>query len=413
MTVLALALPGAVLAVPPSSPPGSADDELIRMGRSIPGFGGLFYDAEGYPTVYLLDPRAPAARAALKSLGREEVRVLRGDYELAQLVDWKETLTPDLLGQPEVVFLDADEARNRVVVGLDAAQARSLDTGRLDQMIARRGVPRAAVLYQAVPAIHDLVRIMGPVKKPATTSLSSAIRPVPGGAQIIFLDLPLAYGCTVGFNAYLDGAFGFVTNSHCTTSRGTVEGTTYTQGTSPLGTPVATEIADPPYFTGGSCPSGFQCRFSDSSFAQYNGNSTKLGGFRLLARPASRDPLVGSTILKPAGARLKIGATASALEGQTVNKIGVTTGWTYGPVVATCVSVRVTGTNYGVFCQNIVQAGSDHGDSGSPVFSWTGGNSVTLLGILWGGGTDDNGVQTFVYSPLENIQQELPGLRVR
>jgi hypothetical protein len=415
--ILALALPVAVLAAHPPPLPGSADDELIRMGRSIPGFGGLFYDAEGHPNVYLLDPRAPAARAALKSLGRGEVRVLRGDYEIARLVDWKETLTPDLLGQPEVVFLDADEARNRVVVGIDAAQARSLDTGRLDRMIARRGVPRAAVLYQAVPAVHDLVGVVdgvaGRAGKPAATSLSSAIRPVPGGVQIIFLDLPLAYGCTAGFNAYLDGAFGFVTNSHCTASRGTVEGTTYTQGTSPLAPPVATEIADPAYSTGGSCPSGFQCRFSDSSFAQYNDNSTKLGGFRLLARPSSRGPSVGSTTLKPAGARLTIGATASALQGETVNKIGAATGWTYGPVTATCASVRVTGTRYGLFCQTLVQAGSDHGDSGSPVFSWTGGNSVALLGLLWGGGTGDDGVQTFVYSPLENIQQELDGLRVR
>jgi hypothetical protein len=413
MMILALALPGVALAARHPAPPGSADDELVRMGKAIPGFGGLFYDAEGYPTVYLRNPEAPASRSALKSLGAGEVRVLRGDYDFAQLVDWKETLTPLLLGQPGVVFLDADESRNRVVVGVDASQVKSLDTGRLDKALAQGGVPRAAILYQAVPAIHDLVGVAtDTTKKPATSSLVSAIRPAPGGVQIIFLDLPLAFGCTLSFNAYLGSAFGFVTNSHCTRSRGEVEGTPYAQGNDLFGATIATEIADPPYFTGDPCPSGFKCRYSDSSFAQYNGNSTSLGGFRQLARPSSRGSLVGSTTLKPSSSRFTIGSTSSALQGQTVNKIGVTTGWTYGPIVATCASVGITGTSFGLLCQNIVQAGSDHGDSGSPVFSWTTGNSVKLLGILWGGGTS-SGVEVFVYSPLANIQQELGTLRVR
>src|SRR5579864_6988906 len=146
MMILALALPGVVLAQRPV--PGSADDELVQMGRAIPGFGGMFYDAQGYPNVYLRDPEAKASLTALKSLGQGAVRVLRGDYDFAQLVEWKETLVPALLGQPGVVFIDADESRNRVVVGVDAAQVKSLDTGRLDKSLAVKGVPRAAVLYQ-------------------------------------------------------------------------------------------------------------------------------------------------------------------------------------------------------------------------------------------------------------------------
>src|SRR3954447_18703429 len=130
MMVLALALSGVGLAAQRPEPPNPVDDELVQMGRAIPGFGGMFYDAEGYPNVYLRDPQAPAARAALKSLGQGEVRVLRGDYDFAQLVAWKRALRPAVLGQPGVVFLDADEARNRIVVGIDAAQAKSLDAGR-------------------------------------------------------------------------------------------------------------------------------------------------------------------------------------------------------------------------------------------------------------------------------------------
>ncbi len=414
MMILALALPGVVLAQRPV--PGSADDELVQMGRAIPGFGGMFYDAQGYPNVYLRDPEAKASLTALKSLGQGEVRVLRGDYDFAQLVEWKETLVPALLGQPGVVFIDADESRNRVVVGVDAAQVKSLDTGRLDKSLAVKGVPRAAVLYQPVPAIHELVKTMDltaddPAKRgAATASIQSSIRPVPGAVQIIFIALPNAFGCTIGFNAYLGSAFGFVTNSHCTKNRGTVDGTQYSQGNDVFGPIVATEIADPAYFTGDPCPSGYQCRYSDSSFAQYS--TTSLGSFRQIARPTSRGLLTGSTTLRPATSRFTINGTATALQGQTVNKIGSTTGWTYGPVIATCADVGVTGSTYALLCQNIVKAGSDHGDSGSTVFSWTSGANVKLIGILWGGGTS-NGQEVFVYSPFANIQQELGTLRVR
>jgi hypothetical protein len=411
MMILALALPGVVLAAQRPEPPNPVDDELVQMGRAIPGFGGLFYDAEGYPNVYLRDTGAAPALSALKSLGRGEIRVLQGQYDFAQLVEWKRALRPAVLGQPGVVFLDADETRNRIVVGIDAAQAKSLDAGRLDKALAVKGVPRAAVLYQEVPAIRELTGVWTEkAKKPATSTILDAARPVPGGVQIIFLDPPLAYFCTAGFNAYLDGAFGFVTNSHCTKDRGALDGTPYAQGNDPFGATIATEVADPPYFTGDPCPSGYKCRYSDSSFAQYN--TPSLGSLGKLARTSARGALAGSITLKPPTSRFSISATASALQGQTVNKIGVTSGWTYGPIVATCADIGITGSTYALLCQNIVRAGSDHGDSGSPVFSWTNGSSVKLLGILWGGGVS-NGVQVFAYSPLDNIEQELGALRVR
>lgn len=411
MLILALAFPGVVLSAQRTDPPSSVDNELVQMGRAVPGFGGLFYDAEGYPNVYLRDTKAAPALSALKSWGKGEVRVLQGRYDFAQLVEWKRALRPDVLGQPGVVFLDADETRNRIVIGIDGSQAKSLDTGGLDKALATRGVPREAVLYQAVPAIHELKGVWtGQVKKPATSTILDTARPVPGGVQIIFLDLPLAFICTDGFNAYLDGALGFVTNSHCTKTRGTVDGTTYTQGNDFFGATIATEVADPDYFTGDPCPNGYKCRFSDSSFAQYN--TPSLGSLGKLAKTSSRGALAGSITLKPPTSRFSISGTASALSGQTVNKIGVTSGWTFGPVVATCADVGVTGSTNALLCQNIVRAGSDHGDSGSPVFSWTSGASVKLLGILWGGGTS-NGQQVFAYSPFDNIQQELGTLRVR
>lgn len=427
-TILAihLALPGAASAAVPRNP---VDDELVQMGKAIPGFGGMFYDADGYPTVYLRDPKAPVALSALKSLS-SEVRVLQGDYDFEQLVAWKQSLR-SLLGQTGVVYLDADEAHNRVVVGIDASRGKSLaGAGResLDKELDLRGVPRAAVVYRQVPPLKELIgrqdfgvpysleTLAGGLdkKKPAATlSILDNVRPVPGAVQLSFISLPYIYFCTIGFNAYRGTAFGFVTNSHCTTDRGAVDGTRYSQG-DPYGPALATEIADPSYSTSPPCPAGRKCRFSDSAFAQYDGNSTKLGSFKKLSHTSSRGTEEGSLVLSPASSRFTVaGSAAPPLTGQVVNKIGRTTGWTFGPVVATCVDVNSSATQFTLWCQHIVQAGTDGGDSGSPVFTWSKGSSVKLVGILWAGGSDGAGNTIFAFSPYTAIQQELGTLKIK
>ena len=420
-TILALHLAsGGAVAAPLGERPNPVDDELVRMGKAIPGFGGMFYDAEGYPTVYLRDPGAKAALGALKSLG-SGVRVLPGEYEFGQLVTWKRALHP-LLGRPGVVYLDADEASNRVVVGIDAAfQAKSRIREDLSKELESHGVPAAAVVYRETGSFREAVGVMrmedlekNLEKKPAaaTANLQGNVRPVPGGVQVTFIKQPYIYFCTDTVNAYLDGAFGFVTNSHCTSDRGKVDGTRYTQG-DPYGADIATEIADPDYQTGGDCPAGRKCRFSDSAFARYDGAAT-IAGFRKLARTTGRGTEEGSLVLKPAATRFNVaGAGAAPFTGQVVNKIGRTTGWTYGPVVATCVDVNSSATEFTIWCQHLVQAGTDGGDSGSPVFSWTKGNNVTLLGVLWAGGSDGQGHTLFAFSPFASIQDELGALRIK
>jgi hypothetical protein len=93
--------------------------------------------------------------------------------------------------------------------------------------------------------------------------------------------------------------------------------------------------------------------------------------------------------------------------GQTVHKIGRTTGWTRGSVTGTCVTVNLSGTNITQICQTLVSAGVGAGDSGSPVFRRQGSTSnVTLVGILWGG----SGSSLYVFSPISNIETELGAL---
>ena len=392
------AAPAVALPAVGEGPAGSADDELARMGREIPGFGGLFYDGEGRPNVYLLDPQGAGA-ARLKSL-EPAVRLRRGDYEFARLLDFRRELRP-LLALPGVVFLDVDEARNRVVLGVDStSRSESLDRDRLERRILATSVPRHAVeLVEATP-FEPLV------------NLQSKFRPAPGGVQILFPVAPPLYGvCTLGFNATRNRVSGFVVNSHCTGVRGEVDGVSYYQSLPPDGT-LGAEIADPDFFTDPPCPAGKRCRFSDTAFVKYD--NSHLGALGRIARPSSNGSEFGTLNLKPASARFTMaGRTGSPLTGDLVHKVGRTTGWTYGTVVATCVDVNVSGSDVTELCQYIVRGGGGPGDSGSPVFYRIGSSPrVKLAGILWGGGTDPNVGTVYVFSPLENIEQELGPLTV-
>ncbi len=393
-----LALAATALASPfAGGPSRSADEELVRIGREIPGFGGLFYDGQGRPTVYLLDP-AGATAADLKSLG-PQVRLRRGEYEFERLLGWRLELRP-LLALPGVVFLDVDETRNRVVLGLDAtSRSKGLDRDRLKREILFTGVPRQAVLLEETAPIEELA------------GLQSKLRPVPGGTQIVFPIAPPSYGvCTLGFNAYRGDVFGFVINSHCTGVRGEVDGMRYFQSV-PSGGAIGTEIADPGFSTEPPCPPGRRCRRSDAAFAKYDKPRTGAPG--KIARPLFGATELGSLTLRPAGARFVVaGRVGAPLAGDTVHKVGRTTGWTFGTVVGTCTDANISGTDLTMLCQSLVRAGAGPGDSGSPVFFRTAGTKASLAGILWGGSSNDLLGSVFIFSPLESIEEELGPLKV-
>jgi hypothetical protein len=375
----------------------SIDKELVQLGRQIPGFGGLFFDEQGRPTLYLLDPEG-AGDAARKVLGAD-VQILQGEYEFARLAEWRAELRP-LLALPGVVFLDVDEARNRVVVGVDVTSPRkSAVREGLETRLAATGVPRPAIVLEETAPIKPLLTVQ------------DKFQPAPGGVQIVFpIDPPIFGVCTLGFNAYRGQTFGFVTNSHCSDVQGELNGTRYFSG-NPFTPAIGSELIDPPYSTGPDCPAGRRCRFSDSLFVKYN--QVKLGGLGKIARPTAGSADVGSLTLKPINSRFAIKARAgSPLVGDAVHKVGRTTGWTFGTVVATCVDVNQGDNDTSLFCQTVVRGGGAPGDSGSPAFYRAAGNQVKLAGILWGGGTDAQGATIYVFSPLANIEAELGPLKI-
>ncbi|MDQ3997470.1 MAG: S1 family peptidase, partial [Gemmatimonadota bacterium] len=243
-----------------------------------------------------------------------------------------------------------------------------------------------------------------PIRFAAT--LRDRFRPTQAGIQIHFS----LFVCTLGFNVSHSGGRSFVTNSHCTDHQGGVEGTEYAQPSRSVDpTVIAIEAADPEYFTwreNVACPVGRRCRYSDASRARYSDAVESSQG--LIARTTGpnnrsitvdvKNPFFEIVDQDNATTRFKIGTE--------VNKVGRSSGWTQGPITRTCVHTNVFGSNITQLCQTFVAAGVIGGDSGSPVFTISGQNRATLVGILWGG----SGSSLYVFSPLKQIRDELGGV---
>lgn len=399
-------------------PSRGIDAEFTRLAREIPGFGGMYYDRAGklnvYATKSLATARGVDVTGRLRALGGTAVqRGLRGGavtmreakYDYLQLQGWKSRLGK-IFTVKGVVYTDIDEEANRIGVALTpgASQAAA------EKVLKAAKVPLEAVSFRRMPAIRQL------------QTIQERVRPVPGAVQIVFpapSEGPnLFFLCTLGFNARLPGQPGrnfFVTASHCSDIQGGNQSTPYYQPApkiNPATDRVAIEFRDPQYGNpGGQCFEGFRCRLADALLARYE---TTVGvGLGKIARTTFGLQRIGSLIIDPANPRWNvIGEFGFPFLGETAHKVGRTTGWTRGPVVATCVDVEASGTGFIELCQDIVRAGVNGGDSGSGVFERASASSsdVFLIGILWGGGTDSDGSTVFVQSPMENIEFELGDL---
>jgi hypothetical protein len=292
--------------------------------------------------------------------------------------------SPAVLAVAGTVFADNDELKGRLVFGVEN----------------ERVIPAVRdVLSQLGVASSDYeIKVTAPIHQVAT--LRNVWRPTIAGIQIHFG----RFLCSLGFNADAAGERSFVTASHCTNRQGGVEDTQYWQPLSSVDpTVIATEVADPEYFTFRDdpiCPLGKQCRYSDASRAAYSADVASTRG------AIARTDAANSGSLEVVGS-FEVTAQNDVGAGTIVNKVGRTTGWTQGPVTNTCVNTNVFGSPIHLLCQTFVAAGVGGGDSGSGVFEITRRNNVTLVGLLWGGSGDG---RTFVYSPLSGVTRELGGL---
>jgi hypothetical protein len=367
---------------------GLQSDDPVALARQVPGFGGFFYDEAGVPTIYLKEVghRTGAERAlqpflAAQGMAASALQVRKADFDWASLERWQTAASTEALSLRGTVYVDADESRNRVKIGVE----RGTPAGQVKAALARMGVPASAAVIEEVEPITN------------AATLRDRIRPVQGGLQINFP----GFLCTLGFNARRGTQRSFITNSHCTEEQGGNQSTPYWQPSQTSApTRIATEVHDPGYTQGNGCPAGRRCRRSDAARARYaSGTTSTLGEIAKTTGPNN-----GSLTIS---GRFKITAEGNPVVGQTANKVGRTTGWSRGRITNTCVNVNVSGTNITQLCQSIVTAAVGGGDSGSPVFLRpSSGNNVRLLGILWGRG----GSNLFVFSTISNLEAELGAL---
>ena len=134
------------------------DDLLVRVENRAPGFGGMFIDSDGRLAVYLLDrSQLPAARSAIESvfgsnqLPAAGVRALQGQYAVSQLKAWTERAGA-VLSMPGVTMVDLDEAKNRVVIGIENRSR----TRAVGQALSSLRVPRKAVVIHVTGQIRPL-----------------------------------------------------------------------------------------------------------------------------------------------------------------------------------------------------------------------------------------------------------------
>jgi hypothetical protein len=420
-----------------ASPPqtlSTLDAKFARLADRIPGFGGLYFDEQGVANVHMLPSDGGSLISAMmlavqlnaglreegliSGIAPQALVIHRGDFDFRQLHDYHRGLVP-VLAEPGVVFTDADETTNRIVIGVEEGTSMAA----IEDVVRGLGVPMEAVTVVETEPIVPLQAAMsdvsmGPVSANigAQPTLREAIRPMAGGLQIWrFIPPSTASICTLGFNAAAPSVSQerlMFTNSHCTAVRGQVTGTEYNQ--KPLAFPletVAVEVADPPFFTNATnpdCPVGRRCRYSDAAAAVYVVPNQDVAFGRIMA------PYAGTLVLPEPIRTFRVAneATSRPVLGQGVMKVGRTSGLTGAAVIATCQNAN-TAPDITMLCQERVAIDAIGGDSGSPVLESldrrpfmdvTPNQPVRLHGLLWGGSAN-----TYVYSSMLNIRMDFPG----
>ncbi len=374
----------------------STDQEFKYLATVIPGFGGMFL-GNGRLYVHLKDPAtqteartvldrhllatAPIIWARLSKLTDRYVFDV-GKYSFDELLSWKRLLAPKL-SSGALVYVDADERANRVRVGV----GNDVPDGRewAARVIQFAGVPTEAVIIDVVPPAQ------------LASELTDSVRPVIGGLQIFG-----PYTCTLGLN--ISGGE-FLTASHCTETLGVVDSTSYYQGNELIGI----ESRDPAFQQGGSCESGWLCRDSDVAAFAYESGITKSYG---IAKTE------GFNSLEITGSYWVGGTVSYVYNGDELNKVGRTTGGTWGNVTLTCADTYYSAQGVKLYCQTYVEAAKaggsylgplvNSGDSGAPVFSIVSSSEAAFYGILNG----MSSVYVGIFSPVANIEGELGTLYV-
>ncbi len=401
----------------------SEEAEFFALNAEIPGFGGYAYDADGNLVAFVKDLK-DAGRAEARLQGRLQefqgrsgghrkdgrVQVRQGRFSFPELAAWRDVLSDSVLGAvPGVVSVDADEARNRVAVGVTGDGPR----GEVMRRLARWRIPGDGVVVELAGEAEEIGPSTDLALDAPAGSLRSGTGALQAGRQITWYNWREAEWkvCTMGLTTTYGGVPSVVTNSHCSPTRATVEGTQYHFQRDRV---VGVEVKDPGFGNNCDWMVWQKCRSADALIFQSNGYPVDRGKVaRPLYRKTSNSSDYTAVQVDPAKPTMTITGTGDSRVGAIVDKVGRTTGWTYGVVKQTCVDVTV-GANLGhkYRCQHYAKYRNEKGDSGSPVFYWN-GDTVSWLGINWGTRWDVWELEyVSIYSPDGRVFEDLGTLPV-
>lgn len=390
------------------------DTPSDKIAVAVPTFGGA-YVSNGTLMVYLSaagignQQIESAARAAisgvLASIGRTElaVKFIPGQHTFLDLRSYETTLR-NSYSRLGVRSAGIDEKNNRIAIAIAPGYAIQ----SVGEQVASANIPASAV--QA-----ELASDGGPL-----TLLTDKVRPTKGGLSMEATwnsgGILVTSFCTYGFNAQIQGSTTryMITNAHCVqplNTLGNMVGASIFQNVSGFFNTVGTVTSNPPTFTGLGCAAGDQCRNSDAALTTVSlgASDWDLGGIARTTTRGTGPGSSGSLTINASSPRIALAGASSFFQGDSLEKIGQTTGWTAGVVTATC-AYHVDSFHHGRVCDGVVAAGANSGDSGSPVFWKSASGAYYLMGILWGGANGQPGgpnTTEFWFSRFTSVKSDL------
>jgi len=391
---------------------GTIDDRWAAISQGeVPGFAGLWYDdttGEIVVAATRADSRSAASGLASRSSAARDfpdapVRFEVVSYDFLQLRTWK-TAARALLRLPDVLYIDADEVRNRLVLGV----SRSAETSQIREQTRALEIPDAGVEFVITsPSGFNGGSLNSPAAtetgaSPRSSSLTDKVRPTQGGLEI----RSSRAACTLGFNALLAGEGDdpyFATASHCSADQFDPDTGIFRQDEN--GTRVGRESHDLVPQTGTFSFNGEShdctstpCRFSDVSLVAYDdtidGGDVDLGQIAFTAENSTTISGDRSVTAKRHLSTLYIGLK--------VEMVGKETGRTKGDITSTCVDWPSDGpVTLDLLCQYRADYESVDGDSGAPVYVLRPNGTVSLIGVHSANPDDSQ------FSTLAGIEEDL------
>jgi hypothetical protein len=363
-----------------------AEALLHEVAREVPGFGGYYLDSTGMLVAFLTDTtrrgQLQTSLAELSFAGRLPKGVLQrgvsirlGQFDFPSLARWRDLVTDRMLGVvPGVVATDADEAANRVAIGVHR-RAHPGAAAEVMRLVAELGIPAHAVeLIDSEPVrpTHG-IRAGSPM---LNQHLDDTPNPLMAGYLGRTSLHPPGTGCTFGPVVERNGQPMVMTASHCTAQTYAFDGQGIVTANDTL---VGFEAVDP------SPTCGSMCRYSDVALFHISGRPYRRGAIARTTDITYSWGVPGATAVDqsdPFRAVTQVLSSQQALVGTMVFKTGRATGTTGGTITHTCVHVEDEG---GVTrkCSGKAKYYSDDGDSGAPVWS-ADGAQARLLGVHFG-----------------------------